>query len=93
MATLPLLSVVADAVIEVGTPQPQEVAKKRANLSGLSLQNWPLNFSPFVVGGSWYIRLRVHRNETLLFSRDWPRNREEMLSVSASVDALHTARN
>jgi hypothetical protein len=47
----------------------------------------------FVVGCRWYTCARVDRGKAPLFSRDWRRNRDEILRVSASVYALQTAMN
>src|SRR5262249_43274581 len=53
----------------------------------------PLNLSGFVVGCSWYTCARMDHDKAPLFSRDGRRNRDEMLSVSASIYALQIARN
>jgi hypothetical protein len=52
-----------------------------------------LNLSEFVVGCSWCICARVDRDKAPLSSRDWRHNREEILSLSATVYALQTAIN
>ena len=50
-------------------------------------------FSEFVVGCSWHTCARVGRDKAPLFSRHHRRNREEILSFSASIHALQTAIN
>src|SRR6266446_6618231 len=47
--------------------------------------------SEFVVGCSWHIYVCIRLNKGPLFSRDWRRNREKLLSFSASVYTLQTA--
>jgi hypothetical protein len=50
-----------------------------------------LNLSECVLDCSWYIGARVGRAKAPLFSRDRRRNRKDIPSFSASVDALQTA--
>jgi hypothetical protein len=52
-----------------------------------------LNLSEFVEDRRWCLETRVGLDEALAFSGDWLDNDADMRSVSASIDALQTARN
>jgi hypothetical protein len=74
-------------------PAAQVYLEVLENVRTATIKPITLNFSEFVVGCSWQTCARVSRDKALLFSRDWRRNRGEILSVSASVYALQTAIN
>ena len=74
-------------------PVTRDVSRGRLSCHYASTERDSLNVSESVEGLHWHIYARVGRNETPLFSRDWLDNGEDMRRVSASIDALQTARN
>jgi hypothetical protein len=68
---------------------PHRVAGRRGRV--VARQHTSLNLSEFVFGSSCHKCARVGLDEAPLLSRAWRRNREEMLSFSASFDARSTA--